>query len=86
MGEAKRMREQGMQFKQLRPGEQIQVDLRDSTPLSCSECGCRYFLPMVMVHIISPLMSPTGQELVAQQPVLVCSSCRKGLKVEGDKP
>ncbi len=79
MGEAIRMREKGVQFKQLQPGQQIQVDLKNATPKVC-ECGCKYFIPVVACYIVSALVSPTGQELTAQQPVLVCMECKKELK------
>ncbi len=79
MGEAIRMREKGIQFKQLQPGQQIQVDLKHATPVIC-ECGCKYFIPVVTCYIVSALVSPTGQELAAQQPVLVCMECKKPLQ------
>ena len=78
MGEANRLREQGIQFKQARPGEQIQVDLKNATPKAC-ECGCKYFVPCVQVFTISALLSPTGQELTVQQPVFVCMECKTAL-------
>ena len=78
MGEANRLRESGVQFKQMRPGEQIQVDLKNATPKAC-ECGCKYFIPVVMLYTVSALVSPTGQEMMAQQPVLVCLECKKPL-------
>jgi hypothetical protein len=61
------------------PGEQIQVDLKNATPKVC-ECGSKYFVPVVMVFTVSALLSPTGQELTAQQPVLVCKNCGEVLK------
>ena len=76
MGEAKRFRDQGIQFKQLQPGQQIQVDLKNATPKTC-ECGCKYFIPVVMVFTVSALLSPIGKELTAQQPCLVCMECKK---------
>ena len=79
MGEANRLRENGVQFKQLRPGEQIQVDLKNATPKVC-ECGCKYFIPVVMLYTVSALVSPTGQEMMAQQPVLVCQRCGEAVK------
>ena len=94
MGEANRMREQGVQFKQLKPGEQIQVDLKNATPKECENgiavhtetgvhtriCGCDLFIPVVRVYTVSAFVSPTGQEMMAQQPVLVCMECKEVLK------
>jgi len=58
--------------------QQIQVDLKDAVPKVC-ECGSGYFIPAVKVYTLSALLSPTGQELTAQQPVLVCMECKKAL-------
>jgi hypothetical protein len=80
MGEAIRMRDRGVQFKQLQPGQQIQVDLKNATPKLC-ECGSELFTPAIKLYTVSALVSPTGQELTAQQPVLVCLECRKVLGV-----
>lgn len=83
MGEAKRrMETTGFQMKPLQPGQQVQVDLRNAVPRLCA-CGCRYFQPVVMVYTISALVSPTGQELTAQQPVLVCMECKAVLGAPG---
>ena len=56
-------------------GTQIQVDLSKTPQMSCA-CGCKYFAPAVTVHIVSALLSPTGQELIAQVPVLLCMECK----------
>ncbi len=79
MGDAKRLRDQGIKFKQLKPGQQMQVDLKNATPKIC-ECGCKYFIPVIQVYTISALVSPTGQELIAQQPALICLECKALLK------
>ena len=80
MGDAKRRLDRtGLQMKPLQPGQQINVDLKNAVPREC-ECGCKYFIPVVQVYKISALMSPTGQELTAQQPVLVCMECKEVLK------
>jgi hypothetical protein len=75
MGETNRLREKGVQFKQLQPGQQIPIDLKNAVPREC-ECGCKFFIPVLQVYTVSALVSPTGQELTAQQPVLVCMECK----------
>ena len=80
MGEAIRIRDKGVQFKQLQPGQQIQVDLKNATPKVC-ECGSELFTPAIKLYTVSALVSPTGQEMMAQQPVLVCLECKKALGV-----
>ena len=69
------------------PGQQqIQVDLKNATPKVCKNririneftetfCDSEYFIPVIKLYTISALVSPTGQELTAQRPVLVCQKC-----------
>lgn len=76
MDEARRKSELGMQLiRNHSQPQQIQVDISKSPPLACA-CGCTYFVPAVTVHMISALISPTGQELMAQVPVLICLECK----------
>ena len=90
MGKAKRLRDLGVQMKQ--------VDVTNATPLAC-ECGfqimwimsgkkIRIFVGDKEVECIdnfsfSTIPLPTGKELDAQRPVLVCLNCRKELTKEG---
>jgi len=82
MGEARRLRENGVQFKQMQPGQPIPIDIKNAVPKVC-ECGCKFFIPAVQLYTVSSLMSPTGQELTAQMPVLVCKDCGKAVGGEG---
>jgi hypothetical protein len=66
----------GPQFQQLKPGQQFQIDLKNATPKVC-ECGSEFFTPAVKLFTVSALVSPTGIDMVAQQPVLVCMGCKK---------
>ena len=84
------------QMKTLAPGQQIQVDLKNATPRVCQRrigqlsetgvhehvCGCELFVPAVKVFTVSPFApgNNTGQELTAQQPVLICKNCGEVLK------
>jgi hypothetical protein len=68
-----------MQMKELKPGQQIHVDLKNAVQKSC-ECGGQYFQQVFMAYTIPPLMSPTGQELTVQQPALMCIECGAALK------
>jgi len=80
MGEVKRyFGGKEPQMKTLAPGQQIQVDLKNATPRVC-DCGCKYFMPVIAVYTVSALVSPTGQELTAQQPCLICKDCGELLK------
>lgn len=79
MGEANRVAQFGPQARVNHhhpQAQQIQVDLKNATPKVCS-CGCDIFTPAVRLYTVSALVSPTGQELLAQQPCLVCYDCRQ---------
>lgn len=92
--QARRTAAGGPQFQQLRPGQQFQIDLKNAVPKVCKNmivdhtglgprervCGCKYFQPVVMLFTVSALVSPTGQELTAQQPVLICMECKTPVK------
>lgn len=43
-------------------------------------CGSEFFVPVVKLYTISALLSPTGQELTGQLPVLVCQKCGEVVK------
>jgi len=77
MGEALRRSELGFSPRGINSNQpqQIQVDLKNAIPKVCGKCNCEYFIPVIKLYTISALVSPTGQELTAQQPVLVCHNC-----------
>ena len=54
--------------------QQVQVNLKDARQEVC-ECGSKTFIHQVTLHTVSALMSPTGKELTAQVPALVCIAC-----------
>jgi hypothetical protein len=66
-------------LKPINSGDQIQVDLKNATQKVCT-CGCTYFLPVVSVFTVSALASPTGQEIAAHKPALICMECRELLE------
>jgi len=83
MGEARDRMKMGLAPRMMKPGEQIMVDITNATPKVC-ECGCKYFIPVIALHTVSALVSPTGKEMIAQQQVLVCMECKALLKhIEG---
>lgn len=85
MGEAKRRMDAGLGFTPgaLPANQQIQIDLKNATQKVC-ECGCQYFQTVSMAYIVSALVSPTGQELLAQRPILVCLQCKTPINLIGD--
>lgn len=68
------MANQKQRYQELPPNTPIQVDLKNATQKNCP-CGCPYFMQVAMVYTVSALISPTGQELTAHQPALVCIEC-----------
>jgi len=54
--------------------QQVQVNLKDARQEVCL-CGGKKFIHQVTLHTVSALMSPTGKELTAQVPALVCIAC-----------
>jgi hypothetical protein len=82
MGEAHNRHLQGLPPRVMKPGEPIPVDLKNATKKACA-CGCEYFIPALNVYTVSVLLSPVGQELTAQLPVLVCLECKKVLDLKG---
>lgn len=61
-------------MKAVAPGTPIQVDLKNAKIQSCS-CGGQTFSPAIQIYKVSAIISPTGQELIANQQVLVCTKC-----------
>lgn len=69
-------------IKTINPNQQIVIPpevLKNATEKTCS-CGCKYFMSAIKAYHISALISPTGQDMIAQQPVLICIECKEILK------
>jgi hypothetical protein len=66
------------QAKAVQPGQQFEVDLKNATQRKC-DCGSEFFIPAMRIYTVSAIVSPTGQELTAQTPAVVCMECRKAL-------
>jgi len=57
--------------------QQISIDLDQAEDVGCKECGNLYFLPVVMIKRISPLLSPTGKELKFPVQAIQCTQCQE---------
>jgi predicted RNA-binding Zn-ribbon protein involved in translation (DUF1610 family) len=55
--------------------ENININLKDSTEIVCSECGNKTFIQSFMIRKISAIESPTGEETIVPIPVFECSQC-----------
>ena len=51
------------------------IDLSNATMLKCEECGGIGFKQTILLHRVSPLVSPNGQEMIYPQPVFACEKC-----------
>ena len=59
------------------PQTQVQVDLSDAETMKCDECGNSVFIPAYFIKILSPIVSPTGQEAIVPIQVYSCGNCGK---------
>jgi len=84
MNDGTQMLPPGFKIKPMQHGQQqVKVDLAKATQCACA-CGCKFFIQAVTVHIVSALLSPTGQELPVQVPALVCMECKAQLPIGND--
>lgn len=55
----------------------------NSDNVKCSGCSNEIFVSKVKIRRVSPMLSPTGQELVMPTEVYICDSCGKELGKNG---
>ena len=51
------------------------VDLSKATPMKCERCENPTFKQTLMLHKISALVSPNGQETIVPAAVFACEKC-----------
>lgn len=56
--------------------QQINIDLNKASKVKC-ECGSEHFVQAISLYKVSALLSPTGAEILVQQPVYICYECKK---------
>ena len=52
-----------------------QIDLSKATPMKCEKCENSTFKQTLMLHKMSALVSPTGQETIVPAAVFACEKC-----------
>ena len=52
-----------------------QIDLSKATPMKCEKCEGMIFKQTLMLHKMSALVSPNGQESIIPAAVFACESC-----------
>ena len=51
------------------------VDLSKATPMRCEKCEGSTFKQTIMLHKMSALVSPNGQETIVPAAVFACEKC-----------
>ncbi len=54
---------------------QVKVALKDTTDVTCDNCGHKFFTQLMMFKKLSAVMSPNGQESLIPVQVFACNSC-----------
>ena len=54
---------------------QFNLDLSQTTPVVCEECGHEHFTEVSLMRKLSPMLSPTGQAAMIPIPVFACAKC-----------
>ena len=52
-----------------------QIDLSKATPMKCEKCNNPTFKQTLMLHKMSALVSPNGQETIIPAAVFACEAC-----------
>ena len=52
-----------------------QIDLSQATPMKCEKCENPTFKQSLMLHKLSALLSPNGQETIVPAAVFACEKC-----------
>ena len=51
------------------------IDLTHATTLECEECKCKGFKQTLMLKKLSPLVSPSGDEMLIPVGIFACEQC-----------
>lgn len=55
--------------------QQPKIDINQTTPIVCDECGKDQFVVKYFLKRLSALVSPTGEEMIIPMQAFACSSC-----------
>lgn len=55
--------------------QQFNIDISQTTPVICDECGHSHFTQVNLMRKLSPMLSPTGQPALIPIPVFACAKC-----------
>ena len=51
------------------------IDWKNAVDVECSKCGSTLFAQRAEIKKLSPIVSPTGQELILPMTVFACVKC-----------
>lgn len=57
------------------PTQQMNLDINNTTPIICEDCGNDTFTPVFFVRRLSRLLSPDGNDRVIPIDSLACAKC-----------
>jgi predicted nucleic acid-binding Zn ribbon protein len=57
------------------PKQKIQLDINQTTNVTCSACNGMFFEPVLMFKKVSALLSPTGKEAILPIESYACKNC-----------
>ena len=55
--------------------QNFNVDIKQTTELTCESCDNNHFQQVFMMRKLSPLLSPTGEPTLIPIPVYACTKC-----------
>ena len=55
---------------------QMNINISDTTEMSCDECGNNTFKQTMMLRKMSAIISPTGQKTIIPVAVFACEKCQ----------
>jgi len=55
--------------------EDLKIDINQAETMECDKCQGKLWDSAHIVKRVSPLISPTGQEILVPLPILVCKKC-----------
>jgi len=67
-----------MHSQDIDPQQQVRIDISQAEDVPCS-CGNLYFSPVMGLKRLSPILSPTGEELKFPVNALQCTNCNEVL-------
>ena len=53
----------------------MKVNIEAATDVTCSQCDNSHFSQVFIIKRLSPVVSPTGEEVLVPIPTFACSKC-----------